>query len=58
MIAKIIEGFIKALIISLAILAVWYGLEWHQFRELQWNRQCDSVVFDLYFMVLWYLLSK
>lgn len=52
------QGFIKAVIVSMAICAVWYGLEWLEFGELQWNRECDNVVFNLYFIALWYAFSK
>ena len=51
-------AFIKALIVSLAISAIWYSLEWIQFKELQWNRQCDNVVWLLYFIVLWWLFNR
>lgn len=52
------NGFIKALIVSLAILAVWFMREWIEFGELQWDRECDNVVFVLYFFALWYAFSK
>lgn len=52
-----ILAFIKALIVSFAVSAVWYGFEWMQFKELQWNRECDEVVFFLYFVILWYLFA-
>lgn len=51
-------AFIKATIVSLAISCIWYGFEWIQFHELQWDRKCDNVVFVLYFIVLWYLFSN
>lgn len=51
-------AFIKSLIVNMAITAVWYGLEWLQFKELQWNRECDEVVNVLYFLVLWYLFAQ
>ena len=35
---------IKALLVSCAISAVWYALEFEQFGELQWNRKCDGIV--------------
>ena len=50
-------AFLKALIVSMAISAVWYGYEWKQFKELQWNRQCDNIVWILYFGVLWYVFA-
>ncbi|WP_185967718.1 hypothetical protein [Clostridium sp. HBUAS56010] len=50
-------AFLKALIVSLAISAVWYAYEWIQFKEFQWNRQCDNIVWILYFGVLWYLFA-
>lgn len=50
-------ALIKAFIVSMAISAVWYGLEWTQFGELQWDRKCDNVVGVLYLLVLWYLFA-
>lgn len=50
-------AFIKALIVSLAVSAVWYGLEWLEFKELQWNRECDNVVWVIYFIILWWLFA-
>ena len=50
-------AFIKALIASMAISAVWYGMEWMQYRELRWDRKCDNVVAILYLVVLWYLFA-
>lgn len=47
------KGFIIATLITLAITAVWYGLEYQQFGELQWDRLCDEVVSGLYFLALW-----
>lgn len=43
----------KACIITLAITAVWYGVEFMQYGTLQWDRQCDNVVGAIYFFVLW-----
>ena len=51
-------AFIKAMVVNLAITAVWYAFEWKQFGELQWNRTCDNVVGILYFLVLWYLFAN
>lgn len=51
-------AFIKACIVSLAISAVWFVLEYAQFGELQGNRECDNVVFILYLIALWYAFSK
>jgi hypothetical protein len=51
-------AFIKALIVSLAIDAVWMACEYEQFGELQFGRECDSAVWGLYFVVLWYLFWK
>lgn len=48
---------IKALLVSCAISAVWYALEFEQFGELQWNRKCDGIVWWLYFFALWYLFA-
>ena len=50
-------ALIKALIVSMAISSVWYGMEWMQYRELQWDRKCDDVVAILYLVVLWYLFA-
>lgn len=44
---------IKALVVSCAISAVWYALEFEQFGELQWNRKCDRIVWRL-----WHLKSR
>lgn len=51
-------AIIKSCIVSLAISAVWFVLEYAQFGELQGGRVCDNVVFVLYLLVLWYLFSK
>lgn len=50
-------AIIGAFIITLTISAIWYGVELIQFKELQWNRECDNVVSLLYFLVLWYLFA-
>lgn len=50
-------AFIKAFIVSMAVSAIWYGLEWIQYRQLQWDRLCDDVVWILYLIVLWYLFA-
>ena len=50
-------ALVKAVIVSLAISAVWYAYEWKQFGELQWDRKCDNIVGVLYLMVLWYLFA-
>ena len=52
------KAFIISTLISLAITAVWYILEYRQFGELQWGRQCDEVVFLLYFIALCVGFSK
>ena len=52
------KAFIISTLISLAITAVWYILEYKQFGELQWGRQCDEVVFLLYFIALCVGFSK
>lgn len=49
---------VKALIVSSAITAVWYALEFKQFGELQWNRKCDNAAWWLYFIALWYLFAR
>lgn len=51
-------ALIKACVVSFAISAVWYAFEWIQFKELQWDRQCDNVVFVLYLIALWYAFSQ
>ena len=51
-------SFIKALVVNLAISAVWYASEYQQFGELQWDRQCDNIVWYVYLCVLWYLFHK
>ena len=55
---KMLETTAKTLIINLAVLAVWYAMEWGQFGELQWDRECDEMVWYLYYMIIWYLLYK
>lgn len=54
----IMVAFIKAVVLNLAICAVWYYLECKQFGTLQWDRKCDDVVGILYFLLTWYLLAK
>jgi hypothetical protein len=51
-------AFIKAVIVGLAIDAVWMAYEYKQFGELQFGRECDSVVWLLYLLVMWYLFWK
>lgn len=53
-----IESAICSIIINLAITAIWHELEYLQFNELQFNRNCDNVVFLIYFYVIWYLIYK
>ena len=50
-------SLITALVVSMAISAVWYGMEWMQYQELQWDRKCDNVVWALYLVVLWWLFA-
>lgn len=50
-------SLIKALVVSMVISAVWYGMEWMQYQELQWDRKCDNVVWALYLAVLWWLFA-
>ena len=45
-------SLIKALVVSMAISAVWYGMEWMQYQELQWDRKCDNVVWALFRAIL------
>lgn len=54
----IMVAFIKAVVLNLAIYAVWYYLEYKQFGALQWDRKCDDVVGTIYFLATWYLLAK
>ena len=49
---KIIKSFLISVLITLAITAIWYGFEWIQFGELQWERECDNVVTYLYLIAL------
>lgn len=51
-------AFLKALVVNLAINAVWLELEYNQFGELQFGRECDYVVWLLYLFVMWYLFWK
>jgi len=51
-------AFLKALIVNLAINAVWMAFEYDQFGELQYGRECDYVVWLLYLLVMWYLFWK
>ena len=55
---NLLKGFIIAALITFAITGVWYGLEYMQFGELQWDRECDEVVALLYFIALWVGFSK
>lgn len=48
---------IKALITNLAVAAIWYVLEYKEFGEFQWNRQCDNTIWMVYFIILLYLFS-
>ena len=50
-------AFLKALIVNFAVLGIWYGCEYQEFGELQ-NRECDEIVWFVYFMVLWWLFSQ
>ena len=52
------KGFIYVALISLSITAVWYVYEYKQFVELQWDRECDSIVSILYFIALWIAYSE
>lgn len=51
-------SFVKAVVVNLAVSTVWYVLEYHQYGELQWDRECDNVVFTIYFFIIWYLFSR
>lgn len=50
-------GF-QALVIILAVAAVWYALEFHQFGTLQWNRNCDNVVSTIYLFIIWWFAHR
>lgn len=50
-------GF-EALIINLAVAAVWYALEFQQFGTLQWGRSCDNVVGMIYFFIIWWFAHE
>ena len=51
-------AFWKALIVNLAVAAIWFWSEYQQYGELQWDRECDNIVFWVYFFILWYLFSR
>ena len=53
-----VKGFIYSSFISLAIIAIWYALEFRQFGTFQWGRKCDDIVSGLYFIALWIAFSK
>lgn len=48
----------KSVGLNLAVLAIWYILEYQQFKELQWNRKCDDVVWVIYIVVVAILFYK
>lgn len=48
---------LKALIVNLAVLAIWYGTEYIEFGELQLHRECDNIVWWVYFIILCYLFA-
>ena len=50
--------FIISTIISFAITAVWYMVEYEQFGELKWDRKCDAVAWCLYWLALCVGFSK
>ena len=50
-------AFLNALIVNFAVLGIWYGVEYQEFGELQ-RRECDTIVWFVYFIVLWWLFSK
>ena len=47
-----------AFVITMAISAVWYGVEYMQFGTLQWDRECDNIVSTLYMIALTIGFSK
>ena len=53
---KLIKIYFRSMLISLSILSLWMICEYQQFGELQFNRQCDDMVFILYHSVITWLL--
>ncbi len=53
-----IESGICSVIINLAISAIWFVFEYLQFNELQFNRDCDTVVSFIYFCIIWHAIYK
>ena len=53
-----IKSWWKALVVTLAITAIWYAAEFEQFGTLQWDRWCDNVVGVIYFFVLWWAFNE
>lgn len=51
-------AFWKALMVNLAVAAIWFVAEYEQYGELQWDRECDNIVFWIYFFILWYLFGR
>lgn len=50
--------FMKATLLNLSVLAVWYLLEYAQFGELQWGRVGDDAVAAIYFVATYLLFRK
>lgn len=48
------KPFIKALIANLAVCCIWYAAEYQEYGQLYF-RQCDNIVWIIYFCILWYL---
>ena len=48
----------KSVGLNLAVLAIWYILEYRQFKELQWNRKCDDLVWVIYIVIIAILFYK
>lgn len=50
--------FIKAAIINLAVIAIWYYYKYSQFKELQWDQKRGAVVVTNYSLTSWILLLQ
>ena len=48
------KSFIQALTTNLAMCCIWYAAEYQEYGQLYF-RQCDNIVWIIYFCVLWYL---
>lgn len=52
------HALIKSIIINMAVIAIWYTIEYKQFGELQWNRWGDDVVGLIYIFILWWAFHE